>query len=621
MKEMIKLFKGVIVQLNEQNHSYTIKGKFLIDNRIISEYSEEEVSEFIRIINKEFFLSGSQLNSSFHKSWDKVKTADISQLVAEQIAHYLTTYGFEALGIYDSSFVYIPLEDLDIPDLKEIPVFPLHGFTVNEVQKKIIKLLSSGIAMKQDTLTDIFGVIKKYDITIDIEKVKNKEAKIFFYEQGILPKNNVEFLRFMIYKTTGLTLLIKNEGMVTNIKTGKGSNIYQYFNAYIDKYGYIPLAEIFNRFKPLFLAFKVHVNMTSIINKISKLSKYHHKPMDRDYLNDLTARIENGEAIDLAVLREQLNRVPIFRVIRILNSLKQRMLDLEVAVYRIRNGKTFTKEVNLVKDVTAYEKVYSYVYNYICHYLYDMIGDKKIFIPDYINYALPTSEKSFVGNFPTGTSISVKDNAIIGVYWENLPDCRIDLDLKMMSLGVSFGWDANYRSTNGQILFSGDVTDAPEGATELFYINKNHVESYLMSLNDYTYRGGSHGNVPFKFFIAEEEIRNMKKNYMVDPNKVVFQGPMEMENVQKMLGVVNCNNDNTSFYFIDADAGNQISARNNKWTEQSRTFYITKLLNSVSLFDVLSDAGVEFVDSPEEADINLDPVALQKDTIINLFLE
>ncbi len=45
---------------------------------------------------------------------------------------------------------------------------------------------------------------------------------------------------------------------------------------------------IFNRFKPLFLAYKNRCPQT--INKLSKLSKKYHKPLVSNALNEITFR-------------------------------------------------------------------------------------------------------------------------------------------------------------------------------------------------------------------------------------------------------------------------------------------------------------------------------------------
>ena len=77
------------------------------------------------------------------------------------------------------------------------------------------------------------------------------------------------------------------------------------------------------------------------------------------------------------------------------------------------------------------------------------------------------------------------------------------------------------RNKSREILFSGDVTDAPgpKGASELFYIGTSDTTSWLLSLNYYNHRLGD--ECPFKLFVAQSSPENIKKNYMVDPNKIV----------------------------------------------------------------------------------------------------
>ncbi|MBA7553678.1 hypothetical protein ES705_46274 [subsurface metagenome] len=94
------------------------------------------------------------------------------------------------------------------------------------------------------------------------------------------------------------------------------------------------------------------------------------------------------------------------------------------------------------------------------------VKGKKIYIPDYINYSLPATEKQFTGNFPSGTYISIPQDMIVGIYWENVKHNVVDLDLSLISPAGKFGWDSRYRSDEGNILFSGDIT---KGRLHIFH--------------------------------------------------------------------------------------------------------------------------------------------------------
>ena len=112
--ETIKLFKGVIVddlgaKYNGDGYNElckkTIPLGFIFDRRILPDYSSREIDKIIGIVKKEFCVTGREMNSSFHKSWAKVRDASMAQLIVEQIIHYITTYGYREVGMYDDDTV------------------------------------------------------------------------------------------------------------------------------------------------------------------------------------------------------------------------------------------------------------------------------------------------------------------------------------------------------------------------------------------------------------------------------------------------------------------------------------------------------------------------------------
>ena len=56
-------------------------------------YSDDVPEKVDKIATNMYGLDGKKLNQTFHKSFNKVITTDISQLVLEQVVHYFTTYG------------------------------------------------------------------------------------------------------------------------------------------------------------------------------------------------------------------------------------------------------------------------------------------------------------------------------------------------------------------------------------------------------------------------------------------------------------------------------------------------------------------------------------------------
>lgn len=600
--KVIKHFNALVI--NERNpyvKPFLYKG-YIFDSNIASFYSEAQ----LQVIVNELVLSTEQLNSSFHKSWAKIANAPIFQLIVEQILHYITTYGYEELGIFSHDTVYIPEEAFDFENANKYhstPIKGIKGITRAELKINIFKILNSGLALKEDTLRDLIEIMHSYDIAFlnsEVDEIKNKEAKMFFYaELDMLPLNPVELLRYIIFKMTGETLLIKNDYLINKIKEGKSlESVIKNTPETMKK-----LSSIFYRFKPLFLSMKQNENSSYVINRIRKLAVKNHRPMPNDYLNNITSMY----TIDKTKLLMALKDVNIFRKIRLANAIKFRLLGIDSITYIIRNGKSYSKEF-LVKNKTSLMKAYDIIITDIKN----SVSNKKVFIPKGIDIALPSSEKSFIGEMPLGTKITVDKDLIIGVYWKNLKNYRIDLDFSLLTNGHKLGWNGSYRN-EASVLFSGDITDAPKGATELFYIPTiPNVSSYTANLNYFNFNNNY--PVPFKFFIASEKILHMERNYMVKPENVIFSMESIIDCQQKILGLAKTNDDNTNtFILYEAENGKSIASYNRLYMEHSRNYmenFYFNLLTFNYIFDI--------VNSIEECDIDLSNVT--KNKILDLLL-
>jgi len=625
MKETIRLFKAVPIIVKKKKTAIkelietTMKKGFIFAPEVIHNYSKEEINELITVVEKEVGLTAEEMNASFHKSWKKVRDASREQLVWEQIIHYMTTYGFEAMGIYNESSVYILNEKLDIPEvnLKEIKFVVIRGYTKKELKEKLVSLLNTGIALKDETLDDVTEVAKFVELTEDeVEGIKNKEAKIRMYIQlNIVPANPIEFLRYILYLYTEKSLLIKNKGTIAIIKENSTLKINSLLVGYGKKHSFNRLAKIFYRFKPVFLALRKDNQTKHIINKIRKLAKKYHKPMKEDYLNNITCMIKEGKKIKEKELNEELNKVNTFRKIRLAYALKYRTKDVDSILYRIRNGKGYAIDFNF-SDKKEAKRVMDLVVESIITDVKKNVKGKKIYIPENIKYALPSTEKQFTGDLPSGTYIEILKDMVAGIYWENVKEHRIDLDLSLMSPTTGkIGWDGDYRSNDGSILFSGDITDAPKGASELFYIRKQKMESYIMFVNYFNFE--EKVEVPFKIVVGKQQA-NEFNNYMIDPNNVICVAKSNINRKQKILGLIVTTTDNCRFYFVETYLGNSITAGNAKFVENSRKYLFNFYKNTISFNEILKKAGAKLVDKREKCDIDLSPEVLQKDTILNL---
>ena len=81
----------------------------------VTKTTEDIPPKVVELAVNMYGVKEEEWNQTFHKSFATVRDTDIETLVVQQIVHYITTYGFEALGIYDKDTVYIPKEELEIP--------------------------------------------------------------------------------------------------------------------------------------------------------------------------------------------------------------------------------------------------------------------------------------------------------------------------------------------------------------------------------------------------------------------------------------------------------------------------------------------------------------------------
>lgn len=631
MKSTLSLFKALPLDPNSKVSSalksgealskYTLEKGFIFSPEIIDSYQE---SELIKIA-KSFGLTAEQANNSFHKSWDKVKDADLKQLVLEQVIHYFTTYGFEKLGIYSNESVYIPNERLEIPEFKEeVNLVIIRGYTKSELKEKLLKLLVSGIALKEDTIEDVVDIALFVDINEkEIETIRNKEVTAIMYDYlNLIPENPVEFLRYVIYKSTNKTLLIKSPGVIEEIKTQNSIGIIKLFKDYEKRYSLNGLATIFYRFKPLFLALRTNAQMKRIVNRIRRLAKKYHRPMVEDYLNCITAKIKTGTNLSQVLLKKRLGEANVFRKIRLAYALQYRTKDNDSILYRIRNGKGFATDFQASN--TEYSKrILQVVIASIVEDVSKNVKDKKIYIPGNVNYALPATEKQFVDNLPSGSYVSVPEDMIAGIHWNDIKGHRVDLDLSMMNPeNGKIGWDADYRTEDKSILFSGDMTSAggKNGASELFYIRKQKEGSFIVFVNYYNFEEGT--EVPYSIIVAKENTNDLKMNYMIDPNNVVATIKSKIDQRQKILGLLVVKKNESRYYFTEINLGRSITACYSEAShiEQSRKYLFSFYENAIMLKDILIGAGAEITDDKEGCDIDLSLESLEKDSIVNLII-
>ena len=484
-------------------------------------------------------------------------------------------------------------------------------------------MLQSGMALKEDTVDDLIIVLAdelEYTFT-GKENIKNKEAIVKLAEYyNVYPDNAVAFFRYIIYKATDTTLLLKNDELIELIKNSS-YNPTQAFNSF----GLEKLAEIFNRFKPLFLAFKSKAPKT--INKISKLSKTHHKPLISNPLNDVTNTLITDKDV------HWLDNATPFALFKALSACYTRKQGQDAFLYRIRNGKSWVKTndvsatsrnnmlANLLrknkagkyKKVISENTVFKQNYQFLLSYLklrYDLSG-KRLFFPEDISYALPTSEKMYVGNIPTGTRFYGKKLAV-GIYWEDAWGAR-DLDLSGLNIAGKIGWNATYNQQKGNLMYSGDITSAPNGAIEYLYANKGLNAPTLIQNNVFS----GTDDCGYKIVIGKGS--SVSKDYMMNPNKVFADIKCESIQKQTILGMLIPKKDKQCFVLLNFGAGHTRVSGNSEVSNLATKALYQQWNEPLSFDKLVRTLCAEITGYKDEADYDFSLENLEKDSFLKLF--
>jgi hypothetical protein len=614
----LKLFNAVLTEDKDRRHEQSPELlKRMITNGYILDPAVEPNEELLSTIEDIVGISGEKANASFHKSWGVVRDTPMEVLVIQQMMHYITTYGFEAMGVYNEDFVYVPSEELEVPEIKEdVKLIVVRGLDKQELLDRIISL-GGGIALAEHTLRDIMTIVKtvKYDPGSFVYNLRNRElmTRLFDY-YGVAPAEPEEFLRHVVYKLAGSTLLIKNSELINSIAQSEG------VDELMEK---APenLASVFFRYKPLFLAMKKVAKDKNFFNRLRKNANLMHKPIRPDYLSSVTNIIKSGKYSDDKLMKA-LDKASVFRKVRLAYALLFRANPADSIVYRVRNGKAWATDFEWPNKAGAINAL-PMVVESIAGDIKDNVAGKAFLIPSCVKYALPATEKQFTGSFPTGTFIEVDNDLITGIHWFDTENRRIDLDLSTIDVdGRKTGWDASYRDAEKRVLFSGDLTAAPrpKGATELFYFGAGVPDTRILFVNYFSY--DPEDPVECKIVVASDRVKSSEfdRKYMIDQNKIIAQANITIERKSNIIGMVSGDGTRSRVYFAQTALGNSITSSSKEHTKQAIRFFANKTANTIGLNYLLKTAGAKIVSKvPEEGDyIDLSPEALDKTTIIDL---
>lgn len=550
-------------------------------------------------------------NATFYKEWDDILSKNRFELFLDQILHYATTYGTD----FSLGNGYVPNDGSIVPSFTNLKV--IEPISETDMFQKCVDVLNSGIALKESTTAVLCAFVFYFlknsnasdgEIIEVLTNIKNKEAQALLSQKfKLMPNDEFGILRCLVHEYTNSFLLIKSREAVKLIKTAAENYEVEAPILRLNESQIKRLSRIFYRFKPLFLAMKTKYT-ASVVNRMRHLAYSNHTPFKIGFWENIVSTKRPIEEV-----KNQLEKLDNFRKIRILMLVRERLLfDTKTGIFPIRNGKLYVRE----NYTPTYDKAWlTMLYFTIRASLAESLSKKacRVKLPKNLNLVLPTSEKTFVGNIPFGSSFKMTKNNIVGVYWRNEWNTN-DYDLSMVDLkGRILSWRGSYTSQDGDVIFSGDMTNADPEASELFYIRKTAPDG-IIKLNKF--RGGDESK--FRFFFANEVLDvDRLKNHMVDPNSVKFDTMIEFNGGgEKTIGMFFEN----EFFFMDFVSGKNRVSSSGKYSEVVIDAMKRKMKSLIGLEDILKDAGFTFVsdDDEDETPPEIDFTNLEKDTFIKL---
>lgn len=620
---IIKLFKRILIEdgINPVKRGKLFKsGVYVVDeaadyltandsNTLVSQYGNQYIDQ----INK----------STLHRSIKAVDLMDLDELKLHQALHYLSVFTHQEDGScfgtipVDKESTYLPNEYLGLDkDQDPVNFTIVYPITVDELVEKI-KGLVSGIALKQETIELLMEIIPSYTNRFSIDDFKNKEIKAYLIDAGYYtPSNAIDLIRYIYYKKTGSTLLISSKYN----KQDFNINSYRYNSSellasFAENYGVETIARTFNRYRDFWIMLKKDSKANAkIINKASKLAKTLNVPCKQLPLDNIASPF----VLDKDVIKE-LKKVTVFKKISLYNYLLNELTPSEYKLYNIRNGKIFVKESKETKYPSVIARRLVLIANSIREDLKDKVEGKKFLLSKYIQYAVPTSEKNFIGNIPMCSKINATDNFSFGIHWFNLPNHRVDLDLHAESKKVHIGWNCDLR--NSVATHTGDVTNAPlpNGGAEAIYFKDEFTDDIaVVTINNYTSADDVTTNLFFNWF-NDDKVLN--KDSILDINSdTLYIKDFVIEDDEMMLGFIRSDEEGKKdFIFYSSRLGDRIVSKYDNVMDNIASAINSTIDNRLMLEDLIGMCGGLITDNPEEADYNLDETNLVKDSFNFLF--
>jgi hypothetical protein len=380
---------------------------------------------------------------------------DLEQLLIKQVLHYVEVYGLNAPGLFN----------LEVDGGKTAGLRLVRAISNGDLTGLVSALLHTNAPVAD--VEPVVALVRELNIPYSLSSLKNNELRIALFNPHVdLLEDGDDAVRWLCKAATNRTLLIKDKMTIAAVTVfARQAENRELITSFVGAHAK-ELAQVFNRHRRLIVPLKeAGPEAKRLVNRISRMSKTLHVPVGVPASKTVIARAARGESVDLA-------RISLRDKFRYLNLIEFKLLGLPTDMFNIRNGKLWTA---LDRPVLSFECLADLKGQVLESLKAELapLHTQRILLDEHLDYGLPISRKQALGNLPFGTTLRVpSDRKIsVGIYWRNEWGAP-DLDLSAIGInGDRIGWGHADSYGRNDFTFSGDVTDARDGACEFFSVN------------------------------------------------------------------------------------------------------------------------------------------------------
>lgn len=499
-------------------------------------------------------------NSTFYKTWEDVTSKNRFELFVDQMCHYASTYGTNFEG---ESWV-----PNDIPvDLVYTDYTVIKSVTRKEMFDTLTSMIYSGVALKSELISAICECLEYLsEFTIDINKVKNNEALCLIAQRfHLFPINGPLATRVVYNMLSGKTQIVQSKNMYSDLAGDMYHNLAIVKKTFenFDEDTCVILAQSYLRYKRFWKAARRFCKAHNIndgviaINRISNIAKRYHKPISTDFWSDISTHYFTEKELDYQISKLD-NPYKIVKILEMILLRQYQDRNYIKRMFNIRNGNVWFDDQK--KKVRKLDGKFNIVKDKLIDRLVGGLamarinsnpdGLTLIKFPKDVELVMPSSQKTFYGNYPFGSSMNIGKNSFIGVYWENEWGTN-DFDLSFIaSTGRKYGWDGAYCD---DVIYSGDMTSAPHGASEIIQFTDKVTDGVVYlnryngaKLSKYMTFVGTGDNKQSEYANKITTMLGKGAAWMVNPDDIISKEMGVSYKRQQISGVVH----NGKFYFM-----------------------------------------------------------------------